>query len=274
MDYFCLNIAVNNMCGLCNQLYAITGCIQYCISKGIRKLIVNRFLKEIKTEDKCLLSEIIDIIKFNLFLEKYNVKVIPVDETYCKNITFSSSPILYKGNSNNESEYIDILINIPFLEKYTNISNKQINFEIFNVIHLRLEEDAIDTFSKELMVHRDVYQRINEDRYIECIDKYINKDITTIVLCNEKDNRVIDFLRDNNYKFMLTKKYFDKRELNALVDLNIGMKCNNVFIGSYESTFSYTIVCKLLKNKNSKSKFYSCLISLNNYDDNFLYNAI
>jgi hypothetical protein len=54
-------------------------------------------------------------------------------------------------------------------------------------------------------------------------------------------NPVIDFLKEHYYSYRFTEKIFEGREKNAIVDLLVSKKCNNVFIGYSESTFSYYI---------------------------------
>lgn len=260
-SHFYMTLSKDDMTGLCNQIYALTGCIEYCIMNSIKKLVVSRLLKEIKTNDKCLLSEVIDIKNFNIFLMNYDIQIVDVDERLYTNTDFLISPILYMGNSKNNILYTNILNNIRFLDFYSNIAKNNIYSNEINVIHLRLEEDALDIFSREMGIHRDVYKFINEHRYIECIKEYIDKSVMTIVI-GSKNNRVIDFLRENKYIFMATNKIFDKREINAVIDLNIGFECNKVFIGSFDSTFSYTIMCRLLKKD-----IFCCLIDMNKYTD-------
>jgi len=61
-------------------------------------------------------------------------------------------------------------------------------------------------------------------------------------------NDVTKFLKENGYEFYVSKKnIFDGRERHAIVDLLIGQKCNNNFIGNWNfnnnngSTFSYLL---------------------------------
>ncbi len=264
MTYY-LKVAKDDMSGLCNQVYNITGCIEYCISNKISKLVCTEFLKEIKTNDFCPLSQVIDMQKLNSFLKQYNLTISDATEEEKLNNLFTSSPIPYMAYSLNCKDFTHILNNVIFLEEYYTISKNQIKVDRINVIHLRLEEDAVNIFSKEMGIHPCVYKSINEKRYIECISKYIDKNIMTVVLTSEVNNEVIEYLKKNKYNFMLTTKVFDKREMNALVDLHVGFMCNSVFIGSYDSSFSYTILNRILKRRNQD--FFSCLIDCNKYKD-------
>lgn len=84
-------------------------------------------------------------------------------------------------------------------------------------------------------------------KYIYIIKKYITLDERIIILTSSLSNQVIEFLKNNNYKYKLTKKFFCEREKNAIVDLLISKICNNIFIGNFNleklngSTYSYYI---------------------------------
>jgi glycerol-3-phosphate responsive antiterminator len=265
---FYLKLARSPMAGLCNQIYALCGCIEYSISKNINSIYIDRFLMEINSDKWCPISDIIDINKLNLFLKQYNINVIDSFNSYelneLKN-NYIESPILYFGTSGNPKLFTKILNNIQFLDKYIEIAKKIINFNDYNVIHLRLENDAVETYSKEMNIHPDVYKTINEERYIHCIKKYIDKNVMTVVLCSNENNNVIEYLKKNKYKFILTLKFFEYREINALIDLIIGTMCNTVFIGSYESSFSFTILNRILLKR--KQDFLGFCIDLNKYYD-------
>jgi len=264
MSIYYLKLSKDHNSGLCNQVYSLAGCIEYCVSKGIKLLIIDKFLKEIQTNDMCLASDIIDMPKLNLFLKEYGIQVF--DKLENDKTESNISPILHMGKSYNIRMFTYILNNIPFLEKYKQIARNQVgSLDRFNIIHLRLENDALDIFSSDMCIHRDVYKKINESRYIECIEKYIDKSIMTIVLTGDNNNKVIKFLQDNNYRFMTTTKEFDKRELNALVDLHIGVMCTDVLIGCYDSSFSYTILNRVLMKRNPS--FFSCMIEMNKFND-------
>ena len=79
------------------------------------------------------------------------------------------------------------------------------------------------------------------------IEKYLDKNSHNIVLSMNTDNKVIDYLKHNNYNYNFINKNNCGREINAIIDLIISNKCNNVFIGNihpinfHGSTFSYCI---------------------------------
>ena len=59
---------------------------------------------------------------------------------------------------------------------------------------------------------------------------------------------MIRYLADNNYFFQIIPKLYNHRELNAIIDLEVGLICNNILIIIYESSFSYTLKHKIKNN--------------------------
>ena len=197
----------------------------------------------------------------------YKINEYIIEETYDEhllediNIDFLNSPYILTFNwinSHNTNMFENILTNIhytnDFIEKSSlilkdiNINNK------INVLHLRLEDDAIKHWSKMNGMSEDNYKEYIENKYIGLIKKYISKTDENIILSNSLSNRVIDYLNENKYIFKFSSKFFDDREKNAIVDLLISKCCNNIFIGNFNvinlngSTFSYYIG-KCIKNK-------------------------
>jgi ribosomal protein S8 len=86
-----------------------------------------------------------------------------------------------------------------------------------------------------------------ENKYIELIKQHIDKNDETIILSSSSKNGVIDFFEREGYSYKFTEKHFAGREKNAIVDLLISKRCNNIFIGNFNpvklngSSFSYFI---------------------------------
>lgn len=132
------------------------------------------------------------------------------------------------------------------------IANKVDTNNKINILHLRLEQDGLDYWGKSNNLQTIIFKTNLEQKYIECIKTNINKDEINIILSYSTQNKVINFLRDEGYKFYLTNKSLDQgREINALIDLIVGNVCNNVFIGNFNldvlrgSSFSYYLIQKL-----------------------------
>jgi len=121
-----------------------------------------------------------------------------------------------------------------------------------NVLHLRIENDAINHWSKQNKMSPTFFQTYIEDKYINLIQKHVLQTDANIILTYSENNRVIDYLKNNNYKYYISDKNPDVgREVNAISDLLISEKCNNIFIGGFNieklngSTFSYCIIQKM-----------------------------
>lgn len=180
---------------------------------------------------------IFDFISLN---DMYSVtNYVPVFESILSNITYASEFVHNANQTINQS---------------TNFDRKT---ERINVIHLRVEPDAIDFWSKQNKLEYAEFQTIIESKYIELIQKYMNKTDKIIILSGSHENGVLDFLTKNEYNLFIPDKYYEDREKNAIVDLIISKQCNNVFLGCIHntlwngSTFSYYI-SKIVDNSVKK----------------------
>ena len=85
-----------------------------------------------------------------------------------------------------------------------------------NCIHLRLEEDAVEHWAKENKMTPKDFKKIIEDKYIDAITRNLKKEDVTLILSNNYDNRVIQFLRENNYNYIETQKISNYRDVAAM----------------------------------------------------------
>jgi hypothetical protein len=231
----------------------------------------------------CILNDIngdpcIGIAK-QLFL-KYKINGYEIEENYNEKLTEDICTDVLNStyhhtwgwlNSNNTNMFEDILVNIEYndsFKKKSQIVIDQINNNKINVIHLRLEDDGIVEWSKNNNMSKEDFRHCIEQKYINLIKKYFNKYEETIILSQSLSNGVIDFLKENNYTFKFIDKFFEYREKNAIIDLLIAKKCNNIFIGNFNtinlqgSTFSYYVGKSI--NENIKHVY----IDINKiYDD-------
>ena len=153
----------------------------------------------------------------------------------------------------------DILQNIEFcddfIEKADNMKNtiKKLNYNKINCIHLRLEDDFIKHYSEKLQMDENEIKEKLEKYYINAIKKTILPSDLTIILTNDMNNNVVKFLLENNYNIIRTEKIYKDREFNAIIDLEVGILCNNVYLLVYESSFSYFLMQKIKRyNRNVK----------------------
>jgi len=216
---------------------------------------------------------------------RYSVGNIVIEDTFEEEYCFLKKPI-YMDFANPEyvhtfgwidaidrAIFDDILRNITFVDLFSTLSdiftqNKQINPENkINVLHLRLENDAIEHWSKMNYMEPNIFKYIIEQTYIKLIKRYVSKDEMNIILSYSTQNSVIDFLKQNNYLYCFTDKLDIGREVNAAIDLNIGCNlCNHLFIGNFNvfhlngSSLSYYLINKYKANPGIKM----ALIDLDN----------
>lgn len=145
-------------------------------------------------------------------------------------------------------KYSEIALLINKNNEYTNISNIDFQNKKTNVIHLRVEKDMTGHMLSHNKMTQEEYDIELQNKYIELIKQYFSKNDIIFLLSYDINNNVVNFLKENDYEFYITKKQiFEGREQHAIVDLLIGEKCNNYFIGNWNfdirqgSTFSYLL---------------------------------
>jgi hypothetical protein len=158
----------------------------------------------------------------------------------------------HKFKNDDSPMFRDILRNFVFNESIVSKADKYIDNSLIryyidakmkiNVFHLRLEDDAIKSWAKEIkMTDTMQYKRLLEDKYINIIRDFVDKKSLTIFLASDYDNRVIKYMRDNDYNYLTTLKFYSARDVSAIVDMHIGAVCNGVCVGVWESSYSYTL---------------------------------
>ena len=269
--------------GLCNQIKSIVASICLCINEDKRILIIDKFLMQINTNQYCPIKFIINIHLLNQFLEKYNLKIVDGFEIHDK-IEKTGVKILHTDNklwnvlNHEKNKDIQMLLFknicfsqnlvVPSLSYLSNLLNKT-NSTKFNVIHLRLEQDAIDHWSKLTNLSKDKYKNHLINQYKKLINKYIDKNVLTIILSSNTNNEITQYLSTNNYRYTFIKKQFtNQREVNAARDAIIGKKCNDVFIGCLCSTFTDFLLNRI---ENATTKVCFDLTDIENYNEKIYY---
>jgi hypothetical protein len=207
---------------------------------------------------------------------KYKINNVYFKESFSENLSFLKDDIIFNLNKENYNyifEWInfisrdifdEILKNIVFNDKINNfVSNflkkKNINEnDKINILHLRLEEDAMTHWSVINNMNINKFRQTIENKYIDIIKNFINKNDKNVILSYSLDNTVIDYLKKNNYQYYFIEKDLNiGREINAIYDLVVGKCCNNIFIGNFNlnnlngSSFSYCLI-KRFENKVKK----------------------
>lgn len=155
----------------------------------------------------------------------------------------------------------ELMTKITFHEKFYNIADQFSSTlqQNINIIHLRIEPDAIEFWADINGIPNELYQSVLEQKYIRLIQEHISRDSVTVILSMNTDNSVTRYMKENNYPYtFMDKSLVHGRECNAILDLLISKKCNRVFIGNlnpnnyHGSTFSYAIYNKLKQNTQVK----------------------
>lgn len=236
--------------GLCNQLWSVISGIIMCIKDGKRVLLIDKFLLNVHTNSHCSIGKILCLPSMNIFLQKYNIVL--VDGVHINERNTPGLKVLKLGweviqDPLNNAIKIELFQSIRFAPsivapalKFVNDSQNNQKKGTINVIHLRIEQDWLD----HALIHRKpkaspdvIYNEIAE-KYIDLICRHIQKDESTFILTGSSNNKVIDYLRNNQYTYFLFPKITPYREVNASMDMVIGKQCNNVFIGCGGSSFS------------------------------------
>jgi len=170
-------------------------------------------------------------------------------------IDITKEPLNYIDicQTHNETFYY-VKQNIIFNNHFSDTVNKFIieNQKIttskkINCIHLRLEDDAIEQWSKENNFEKSIYKRIVENKYLREIKEYINKDELTLILSHNYDNNVIKYLKEHGYNYLTTPLWSNYRDISAIYDCLVGEQCNNIYICVWESSFSYLLGYRIKK---------------------------
>jgi hypothetical protein len=241
--------------GLCNQLIMLINSLLYASTNKKQYVIVDNFINDIFQYSQIPFSKIIDINETNNFLKKYNVILkdknfldYPINNKFM-NTQFENTKHLRVISYDiiNKTNFFDIFKNIIFKSDFYKFGNQLIsqvkmhygNDMKINVIHARIEIDAIKHWSQLTNINILSYKNALIQKYLYLINKYIKKDIFTIVLCYNNDNGIVNYLKKNNYNYYIRPKNVSMgREINALFDFLLARNCNNYFIGAAASTFS------------------------------------
>jgi hypothetical protein len=274
IDYYSFDFKiVNAKYGANNMCFDVT--------EKIKQFLNNNVFYIRKSQDlNALFGNPIEFYKKKYFIEldknalhldvTFSINNIIFNETYEQTGGFLNSDILIDLANvlfqpslkiqNDQTEFTKgIFRNIAFqpifLQKATDfivqVREKNTDKKL-NCIHLRLEDDAVQHWAIENKISPVDFKKIIEEKYIDAITKNLNKEDATLILSDNYDNRVIQFLRENAYNCIETPKMTSQREISAIYDLHIGQYCNNVYILVYDSSFSYTLLYRIFEQNRYK----------------------
>lgn len=183
-------------------------------------------------------------------------------------------------NAINENLFEKIIKTIAFSNKFNQIIDiigNKFNNEKHNIVHFRVENDAILHWSRQNNMDKETFKVNLFNKYNSIFDKYINGEPIYVLSddVNEigkyTNNRTIKCFSQNDKDTMLLNFFGTTgRELRAIIDLLYAIKYAKFFIGCHNmelkrgSTFSYIImksinckkVCIDLDNINDIEQIY------------------
>jgi len=217
-------------------------------------IFVDKFLTHYLSSELIPLNEVLNFVEMNDILRHFSIKIIykeyneqtsPNICSFIPDINSPKSSLLFKN-------LLSILRFQPSF--YKKIDDWAQDKQIHNVIHVRNENDAIYHWATRNNMTEQAYERKIKEVYQHHIQTHIDKNKLTIILTGHTENNsVIEWMREEGYNFSLLPKLETRRELCAIYDLIIALKCQDVFIGASNikringSTFSF-FINRLLPN--------------------------
>lgn len=200
-----------------------------------------------------------------IFTESLDINYANFNNKSCHYVLDKSSPWLTRINRNDSKQMVKLfdhfLNEIKFQRSFYEEANHFIdsirtnhtNKEKINILHIRNEEDALKHWSSLNSMSVEEYRHSYNSKYLDVVKKTISKNDMNIALTSftEGNEIVEDLVKDGFHIHMHQKNKHNGREINAIIDLLIGEKCNSVFLGNINphsnqgSTFSYVLYNKL-----------------------------
>jgi hypothetical protein len=182
---------------------------------------------------------------------------------------------LLKDVNNFELIYL-IIKNFNFIEPICEIANNfvkknQISInENINILYLCFDDNYIITLSNFYNKECITIKQELQDKYIQLINKYFNKNDKIIIIGNDtddndndNDNNIINYLQCNNYNYFIRNDKTNDNIYETAVDFEIACFCNDIFIGIDETIFSQFINTKIQNKKTILINYINESISEN-----------
>ena len=250
-----VNIGPLPVMGLCNQLYYLVASTIWCYQNKVQLLFIDTFHLEPNSKFYCYISKILYLDAINEYIRpKYGVGLFDINLKHYKKYKSNQKFFSIKLNWDeviamvNTIEGNDILNNLLFIPELFTVPMKFINSKTdinkvgkLNIVHLRLEDDAILHWSSINKMKKEVFFNKLCEKYISLIEKHTTNNEPLIFLTGNVNNPVINYVKQKKYDYSWLVKQSKYREINAIMDLIIGKLCCGVFIGGGGSSFSDTI---------------------------------
>ena len=220
-------------CGLCNQLYYLASTFIDCLLHRRNEFMVYGMLQEINSHQFIPISCVLNLTLMNQMLP---VKIVDGFRDKGPWASASSWKLL--------NDYPDLARKFYSHIRFSNqviYPTRNMPREFEYMIHLRLETDAVEHWSRMNDMSQDDFKKRLEDWYMDAIDKNIPKGEGVLVLTGNKENRVWRYLVEA-YKIYHLDKPGVPREVAAAMDLSMAQRCKKIFIGGGGSTFTEFIM--------------------------------
>ena len=176
---FYLNICPFDYYGFCNQIYSICGTCSYAVDNNIRFIFIGKYRKQIKTENYCNISDIIDLKLTNIFLQKYNLYFIDATDPNIKILDIKYGLI---GNGIGDALIGDALIGDAFFYIKKEIIQQ---FYKNNCLSISKDINLNDIKGTPTMKQHNLYiTYIINDKFITEIYPTINGYLTNDLVCD------------------------------------------------------------------------------------------
>ena len=259
--------------GLCNQLYLITNHIHNACVKN-KEIYIHKFNTDIFHKKRVPFGEIIDIERTNKNLKRLTGRMI-ISPDAPPEIHSIETLRIYPVSS------IEILNCLEFHGKFIEITHTlKYHLNHFNGVHFRLDFDAVLHYTygtemynrfmenKDLDINWEIIETYCEflmNQYLEYITQvgfdnpwYICTGITRSQKHNPMNKyliKLLQFIEFHGGKYFIPKKFFEERELNAIVDL-IMLRDSEIIIGFEGSSFSEGYCYKVNSIRSPDKKYF------------------
>jgi hypothetical protein len=199
----------------------------------------NRFLLETRTLGGIPLGGILSKnchtfsklgIQKSIKKEKINIINLKIENAYKYKKSKNSSFLMKTKNEYNEIvrdriDFIDVNLDVEDINEDLDLEFKMNSEECRKVVIDEYVSCIIEDVVEKII--NNISKSIIEEKYINCIKKYIHSSDKNIIISNNDTNSVIDFLEKNNYKIYSLENKEHNTNLNTFL---LTRFCNNVYI--------------------------------------------
>lgn len=251
------NMAAKNA-GLTNQLFALANGV--LAKKNSNILVIDSFLSCIETGSLCRISDVIDLERTSKLINQIpsleKIKLVDRLDANCEkfphNIFFGAKSDFGWYNQRNEQVFLKILNSIVFSQKILDIAShliEKLELHDVNVMQLRVEDDGIKHWASQNRLSQDAFRVKLYQKYRHSFQQFFSGELKTLVLtgaCNKipeifadyPEAKFISVSQELKTSLLESNLGYSGRELRALIDLLLGIKCGVNFLGCHSYQFS------------------------------------